>query len=116
MMFHVLDKKGACFEVNLEKKETITKQFNILGDQPSFMKVNQFVKTQLLIGSKDYLLQIWDVNQKDKPFWQSRNLPNDDLDLKVPIWDTDATFFAEKNFAVCTAFCDVREYDLRTSG
>jgi hypothetical protein len=43
-------------------------------------------------------------------------LPNDELDLAIPIWDTDLVYLSSVNqysIATCTAYCDVREYDLR---
>ena len=46
----------------------------------------------------------------------AKNLPNDDLDLKIPIWDTDMVWLSKTNaysLASCTAYCDVREYDTR---
>lgn len=68
-----------------------------------------------MVGSKDSLLQIWDVNKANKkPLWQAKNLPNDELDLQIPIWDTDACYLeSNTNFVVCTAYGDIREYDTR---
>ena len=40
---------------------------------------------------------LWDVSMKSDKFkWQARNLPNDDLDLQIPIFDKDACFL-DKN-------------------
>ena len=46
----------------------------------------------------------------------ARNLPNDELDIKIPIWDTSIAYLSTLNaysLVACTAFCDVREYDTR---
>lgn len=45
-----------------------------------------------------------------------RNLPNDELDIKTPIWDTDVEYLSKSNkwsIVTCTAHCDIREYDTR---
>ena len=49
-----------------------------------------------------------------KPKWQARNLPNDELDLQIPIWDTNLCFINANSLAVTTAYGDVREYDIRS--
>lgn len=46
----------------------------------------------------------------------ARNLPNDHLDLKIPVWDTDMAWLSRSNaysLATVTAYGDVREYDTR---
>jgi ribosome biogenesis protein NSA1 len=47
------------------------------------------------------------------PVWQAKNVANDELDLQVPIWDTDSCFIENKVVATCTAYGDVREYHIR---
>ena len=59
-----------------------------------------------------------DATSKDllKQQWVARNVPNDDLDLMVPIWDKDLAWLSKVNahaLATCTAYCEVREYDTR---
>ena len=47
----------------------------------------------------------------------ARNLPNDELDLKTPIWDTSIEWLSRTNnysLVTCTAYCDIREYDTRS--
>lgn len=46
----------------------------------------------------------------------AKNLPNDELDIKTPIWDTSVTYLGRENqhsLVACTAYCDIREYDTR---
>lgn len=67
------------------------------------------------IGSKDQVVQLWDITTS-KQLWTGKNLPNDHLDLKIPIWDTDLCWLSRSNtysLAACTAYSDVREYDTR---
>jgi len=70
------------------------------------------------MGSKDQLLQIWDINKAgEQPLWMAKNLPNDELDLKIPIFDTSLCYLSRSNnfsLVACTAYCDVREYDTRS--
>jgi len=77
---------------------------------------NTHCPASFAVGSRDTLLQLWDVNNQ-KLTWQAKNLPNDELDLKIPIWDTDVEFLSYLNthsLATCTAYSDIREYDLRS--
>ena len=46
----------------------------------------------------------------------AKNLPNDELDLKIPIWDTSMDYLSRTNaysLVACTAYSDIREYDTR---
>ncbi len=45
--------------------------------------------------------------------WQARNLPNDELDLQIPIYDTDICHLNENFICVTTGYGDVRDYDTR---
>ena len=78
---------------------------------------NPLKPDEVAFGSKDKTLQIWNLKlSKEAPKWQARNLANDELDIKIPIWDTDLAFLSKSNqysIAACTAYCDVREYDTR---
>lgn len=79
------------------------------------MTQSPFELNQVAIASKDTLLQIWDISQQsNKPLWQARNLPNDELDLQIPIWDTSVCYLGSNtSFVACTAYGDIREYDTR---
>lgn len=90
--------------------------FKALGDDVTCMKHNPHNISQVVLGSKDQLLQLWDINNADKPVWVARNLPNDELSLQIPIWDVDVEWLSRTNahsLVTCTAYCDVREYDIR---
>lgn len=48
--------------------------------------------------------------------WNGKNVPNDELDLKVPINDVDATFFKNKACLACANNdSKVRVYDVRSN-
>jgi hypothetical protein len=43
-------------------------------------------------------------------FWEGKNVPADELQLKIPMSDTDCSFTEEGNVLfVCTAFGKVRK-------
>ena len=51
--------------------------------------------------------------EKSEFTWRSKNVPNDEFNLKVPIWDVDVAF-SEKNpnlFYTATAYGEIRTYD-----
>jgi hypothetical protein len=53
---------------------------------------------------------------KNLVVWNGKNVPNDELDLRVPVNDTDATFFKNRNCLACThADSKIRVYDVRTN-
>ena len=60
-------------------------------------------------------MQVWDIADADRkqPKWQARNLPNDELDLAIPIFDTDVCYLTNTSVCTCTGYGDVREYDIR---
>lgn len=77
----------------------------------------------LTVLSKDTPVQIWDVGHQKSdataPAWMAKNVPNDELDLRVPIYDTSLAQCASDPFgrvlAVSTAFGEIRTYDVRAS-
>jgi len=66
-------------------------------------------------------MQIWDVDHQAKgsttPAWQAKNVPNDELDLQMPIYDTSMAVSDSMGrvMAVSTAFGEIRQYDVRAS-
>lgn len=51
------------------------------GSKVTCMAQNPYQRSRFVVGFKDTLLQLWDINDQKKPVWQARNLPNDELDL-----------------------------------
>ena len=108
------DKSGkVVFDNEGEKVET-----QVLGDHLTCLRANPSNDKQVAFGSKDKTVQLWslEADMSLTQLWQAKNVANDDLDLQVPIWDTDLTWLPLANaysLAACTAYCDVREYDTR---
>ena len=71
-------------------------------------------KEKIIALSKGTTLQVWDINTS-KQTYQAKNVPNDELDLEVPIFDTGLTFTDNSKHvaAVCTGSGAVRHYDFR---
>lgn len=67
-----------------------------------------------MIG-KEVLPFLYDSNKKVIS-WNGKNVPNDELDLRVPINDVDAVFFKNKSLLACAhADNKIRVYDVRTN-
>jgi len=61
------------------------------------------------------LLQLYDLNTNQK-IWTAKNVPHDDVNLRLPYWETDLSFFPNdaNRIMTTTAFHQVRIYDVRT--
>lgn len=57
-------------------------------------------------------LKIIDLTSKSVIF-TSKNLPNDELDLEVPVWDTDLAFLSPNVVSTCSRHGYVRVYDTK---
>ncbi|KAL3832329.1 hypothetical protein ACJMK2_023982 [Sinanodonta woodiana] len=66
-------------------------------------------------GGKENDLKIWDINVPEKPIFQAKNVKNDWLNLRVPIWILDLEFLpGSKKVVTCTGHHQVRVYDPST--
>uniref|UniRef100_L7LYM0 Uncharacterized protein n=1 Tax=Rhipicephalus pulchellus TaxID=72859 RepID=L7LYM0_RHIPC len=63
-------------------------------------------------GGKENELKLWDLENLQKPVFTAKNVKNDFLDLRVPVWVTDMDFMndSEKIIAI-TGHHQVRVYD-----
>ncbi|KAL1428101.1 hypothetical protein MTO96_016994 [Rhipicephalus appendiculatus] len=63
-------------------------------------------------GGKENELKLWDLENLQKPVFTAKNVRNDFLDLRVPVWVTDMDFMndSEKIIAI-TGHHQVRVYD-----
>ncbi|XP_039625287.1 WD repeat-containing protein 74 [Polypterus senegalus] len=63
-------------------------------------------------GGKENDLKIWDLQRPEEPVFKAKNVANDWLDLRVPVWIRDLQFLPESDKVVtCTAYHQVRLYD-----
>lgn len=60
-------------------------------------------------------LKVFDLSMDGHQVFTSKNLPNDSLQLEVPVWDCDIGFLhnSEHNLTTCSRYGYVRVYDTR---
>ena len=73
--------------------------------------------SKIVTGGKEHDLQIWDLNKSlSEPIFRAKNVPNDKLELRVPIWVSDFCFpdnTSSDSIAAVTRYGDIRLYDTR---
>eukprot|EP00735_Rhodelphis_limneticus_P012290 TRINITY_DN5513_c0_g1::TRINITY_DN5513_c0_g1_i1::g.9409::m.9409 TRINITY_DN5513_c0_g1::TRINITY_DN5513_c0_g1_i1::g.9409 ORF type:complete len:222 (+),score=11.44,sp/Q58D06/WDR74_BOVIN/32.58/6e-26 TRINITY_DN5513_c0_g1_i1:39-704(+) len=64
------------------------------------------------IGGLENDLSLWNIETKEKIF-TAKNLPNNSLDLRVPVWVSDIRFMPRSptQIYVCTGYGEIRQYD-----
>ncbi|XP_040837840.1 WD repeat-containing protein 74 isoform X3 [Ochotona curzoniae] len=63
-------------------------------------------------GGKENALKVWDLQGSPEPVFRAKNVRNDWLDLRVPIWDQDIQFLpGSQKLVTCTGYHQVRVYD-----
>nr|XP_045012306.1 WD repeat-containing protein 74 isoform X2 [Jaculus jaculus]XP_045012313.1 WD repeat-containing protein 74 isoform X2 [Jaculus jaculus] len=63
-------------------------------------------------GGKENALKLWDLQRSEQPVFRAKNVRNDWLDLRVPIWDQDIHFLpGSQKLVTCTGYHQVRVYD-----
>lgn len=63
-------------------------------------------------GGKESPLKVWDYTKPEKPVFTAKNVRNDYLDLRVPVWVSDMRFLPDSDKIVtCTGHHQVRLYD-----
>lgn len=84
------------------------------GDNIARLRINPYNTNVFATGGKgrQNSLKIFDTTM-DKHVFASKNLPNDHLQLEVPIWDNDMGFLSESVIATCSRYGYLRVYDVR---
>nr|XP_005988851.2 PREDICTED: WD repeat-containing protein 74 isoform X2 [Latimeria chalumnae] len=63
-------------------------------------------------GGKENDLKIWDLQKPEEPLFKAKNVRNDWLDLRVPVWIRDMQFIpGSDKIVTCTGHHQVRLYD-----
>ena len=68
------------FQATLEEEKKCTR----------FLSLGNSSNSAVVLGQM--LGQVWDVEHK-KEVWKAKNLPNDELNLEIPMWDTSGCFY-----------------------
>ncbi|XP_017074882.2 WD repeat-containing protein 74 [Drosophila eugracilis] len=86
------------------------------GDQIDHLRQCPQVRGIVATGGKERQnnLKVYDLSSDSKQIFSSKNLPNDYLQLEVPVWDSDIGFVDGPNvLATCSRIGYVRLYDTR---
>ena len=96
-----------------------------VGEPISKMRQSPFNRDVIAVGGKQLDLRLYSLNEK-KQIWKAKNVPNDWLNMPVPVWVCDMDFFKEENgdmpssssanhhkLVVGTGFSEIRIYDTR---
>ncbi|XP_027014517.1 WD repeat-containing protein 74 isoform X2 [Tachysurus fulvidraco] len=76
------------------------------------MRQNQLERHHVATGGKENPLKVWDLQRPDTPIFTAKNVANDWLDLRVPVWVRDMAFLTHSNKIItCTGHHQVRVYD-----
>lgn len=78
------------------------------------MRQCPFQLNLIAAGGKDRKnnLKVIDLTSA-KTIFETKNVANDELDLEVPIWDTDFSFLSSTTVATCSRYGYVRFYDIK---
>ncbi|XP_053908496.1 WD repeat-containing protein 74 isoform X1 [Cuculus canorus] len=75
------------------------------------MRQDPVNQQRLGTGGKENALKVWDLERPREPVFRAKNVRNDWLDLRVPIWDRDLQFLSSGKIVTCTAHRQIRVYD-----
>ncbi|KAM4846466.1 WD repeat-containing protein 74 [Thomomys bottae] len=63
-------------------------------------------------GGKENALKVWDLQGSEEPVFKAKNVRNDWLNLRVPIWERDIQFLpGSQKLVTCTGYHQIRIYD-----
>ncbi|KAK7110824.1 WD repeat-containing protein 74-like [Littorina saxatilis] len=73
-------------------------------------------RSLIATGGKENPLKLWDLNKPDTPVFVSKNVKNDWLNLRVPVWVSRIQFLSDNRRVVTgTGHNQVRVYDPKSS-
>ncbi|RMX58556.1 hypothetical protein pdam_00020103 [Pocillopora damicornis] len=88
-----------------------------VGSHVSAVRQNSLCPSQVGTGGQKNDLKLWDLNRPGEPTFRAKNVPNDFLDLQVPIWVCDLGFLpsqgSHSKVVVGTGYHQVRLYDTK---
>ncbi|KAH8355015.1 hypothetical protein KR093_004017 [Drosophila rubida] len=110
--------QSVSLEVADEQDEEATPASVIIntGDHMDHLRQCQAAPHIIATGGKarQNNLKVYDLSAEGKQIFTSKNLPNDYLQLEVPVWDSDIGFVDGPNvLATCSRHGYVRLYDTR---
>lgn len=84
------------------------------GDAMSRLRQCPVEKKLIATGGKERQnnLKVWNLEQNECVF-KTKNVPNDFLQLEVPVWDSDLAFIDANCLTTCSRHGYIRVYDMR---
>ncbi|XP_066575077.1 WD repeat-containing protein 74 isoform X2 [Amia ocellicauda] len=76
------------------------------------MRQDPMQRHRVATGGKENPLKVWDLQKPEAPIFTAKNVRNDWLDLRVPVWVKDLQFIpGSDKIVTCTGHHQVRVYD-----
>ncbi len=75
---------------------------------------NPNMHNRIALGGKERDLYLYDYERGDIS-WEAKNVPHDNLNLRVPIWITAVEILDENTIVTGTAYKHIRLYDIRAN-
>lgn len=76
------------------------------------MRICSFESSKCATGGRENPLKLWDLNTQ-KNIFMSKNIPHDELQLRVPIWVSDMTFLSNSEIVTASRYDNICYYDTR---
>ena len=85
------------------------------GKELCRLRQNSLARQQVGVGGKEVELQVWDLARPDSgPVFRSKNVKEDSLCLRQPVWVSDLCWTGPASVAVTSRHGQTRLYDLRS--
>lgn len=69
-------------------------------------------KELIAVGGREHELSIWNLDTNERQ-WRARNVPNDKLDMRRPVWVGAVRFITDHTLLIGTKYKQLRIYDSR---
>jgi hypothetical protein len=105
------DNKLNIYQLNEDFNLTSSNEVEIKTQKLQTIKDGQSTQ-EVFCLFKDTPISIFNLEKNDFS-WRAKNVPNDELNLRIPIYDVDVAFSASNNnvFHTATAYGEIRTYD-----
>ena len=79
------------------------------------MRIHPLKPWLMATGGDERDVCIWDLKTLDQPYWQAKNVKNDKLDLRVPVWITELQWVNndQEQLWTGTGYHHIRHYDTK---